>query len=96
MKFFTILSLVNLITVIANAQFSGKLDSVVFFKSIKFGQSIPKEFFQDCPGVNDYGSKYQLIFDSLDIVVKTSMQTFLMFSALHFQVLKLLRIRKDK
>lgn len=50
----------------ANAQFSGKLDSVAFFKSIKFGQTISKEFFKDCPGVEDFGSKHQLIYDSLD------------------------------
>jgi hypothetical protein len=66
MKFFSILSLASLITVIANAQFSGKLDSVVFFKSINFGQAILKEFFKDCPGVEDYENKYRLTFDSLD------------------------------
>jgi hypothetical protein len=61
-----ILSLAFLITSKVNAQFSGKLDSIVFFKSVAFGQVISKDSFQDCPGADDYGSKYQLIFDSLD------------------------------
>lgn len=70
MKFSIILALAILVGFISKAQLSEKLDSSIFFKSIKFGQTIPKDFFRNCYGIEAYQTEFRLIYDSIDAECK--------------------------